>query len=370
MTTPRLVLRELTRHPLRSAACILGVAAGAGAYLLLVGAAHGFVGHFAALTRLSGTDVVVHRARATSPWGSSLTPAEIAALAEVPEVTGVSRMALGKTAVLGDHYFLVFGLDSDGPLARALPLVSGRLPHPRAEEAVIGVVAARRLALAPPATLELRGRRVTVTGVYQSSHALLDNGAVVGVELVQSLFNLHDGVNLALLTVADPRSREAVASSVSRRHPGLEASAADAWVSMYGQLALVESFARLIALVALFVAMLGVSSLLHVALAERTAELAVLRAIGWTRARIARLVFTETIVLAGAGAVTAVPLAELVLRLTAALQAQAAGFLPVHVALAMVPETVAVTLAAGLLGALGPLVRAVRVAPARALRMP
>ena len=370
MTTTWLVLRELTRHPVRSAACILGVAAGAGAYLLLVGAAHGFLGHFAALTRLSGTDVVVHRARATSPWGSSLTPAEIAALAELPGVTGVSRMALGKTAVLGDHYFLVFGLDSDGPLARALPLVSGRLPNPGADEAVIGVVAGRRLALAPPATLELRGRRVTVTGVYQSSHALLDNGAVVGVELTQALFNLHDGVNLALLTVAEPRSREAVAVSVSRRYSGLEASAADAWVSMYGQMALVESFARLIALVALFAAMLGVSSLLHVALAERTGELAVLRAIGWTRVRVARLVIAETAVLATAGAITAIPLAELVLRLTAALQAQAAGFLPLHVALSVVPETVAVTLAAGLLGALGPLVRAVRVAPARALRMP
>lgn len=366
----RLAFRELTRHSLRSFTCMAGVATGAGAYLLLLGAAHAFLGQFGALTRVLGVDIVVHRARATSPWGSSLVPAELEALQALPGVAGVSRVALGKTAVLGDNYFLVFGLDRTGPLVDHLALLAGTLPAADREEVAVGTLAAARLGLAPGGMLNLRGRRLAVTGVYRSGHALLDNGAIASVGLVQGLFNLQDGVNLALLTLQDPSRRGAAAAAIARRFGGLEASPAEAWVSMYGQMALVESFARLVALVALLVAMLGVSSLLHVALAERVGELAVLRAVGWSRWRIARVVLLETLMLAAGGAVAAIPLAELTLRVTVRLQAQAAGLLPLHVVGAVVPEAVGVTLAASLVGAVGPLVRAVRVAPARALRMP
>ena len=369
MTAARLVLRELARHPLRTASCVAGVAAGAAAYLLLLGTAHGFLGHFQAITRVLGTDVVVHRARATSPWSSNLTPVELDGLQAVPGVAAVARLALGKTAVLGDHYFLLFGLDPGPRLARSLPVEVGRLPA-AADETAVGTLAARRLGLASGATLEVRGRALAVTGVYRSGHALLDNGAVTPVELVQELFNLHDGVNVALLAVDDPPGRETVAAEIGRRHPGLEAGAAEAWVSMYGQMALVESYTRLVAVIALLVAMLGVASVVHVALAERTGELAVLRAIGWTRGRVAWLVLGEMALLTALGAAVAVPLAEIVLRLSAPLHARAAGFVPAHVSLAVVPEMVAVTLAAGVLGAAAAIVRAVRIAPARALRMP
>lgn len=370
MSFARLVLRELVRQPARTVGCVLAVGVGAAGYLLLVGAAEYLADQFTAMKRLLGAEVVVQRARATSPFSSSLTAQEVEQLAALPGVRGASRLAFGKTEVVGDHFFLLFGLESDPALAGTLRSLEGRLPLGGGDEAALGALAAGRLGLGLGATLEVRGRHLRVVGVYRCGHSLLDHGAVLPLDLVQQLFNLADRVNIVLLRVGEGAAAEELVDDINRHRWGVEASTTDAWISMYGEYALIRSYVRLVGLIALLVAALAVSSVTQVALVSRLGELAMLRAVGWSRARVGRLVVLEALAVAALGGLAAAPLGEWILVLAAPLNRETAGFVADHVNLALLPETLLLTLVAGGLGAVPPLLRVLRAAPARVLRMP
>lgn len=370
MTTARLLLKSLWRHPTRTIGCLLAVSMGAATYLLLAGSTQAFLDQFARISRLLGADIVVHRSRATAPWSSTLTPAEVEAIGSFPGVKRILPVTLAKTDVLGDHFFLVFGLDPPRTLGGELRELIGRLPEPGSQEIAVGVLAKDRLGLRLGEAFDIHGKKPTLVGFFRSGHSLFDHGALAPLSFVQSLFNFGQNVSFVLVTVESSAEPAQVAAHISGQQRGLEASTADMWMSLYGEFHLVETYVQTVALICLVVAMLSVGSVLQVSLLARASEFAILRAIGWSRARVASLVFLETAALALVGAFLAPVVGELLLRILEPLNTEAAGFVASHVNPRLIPKTILVTLAASPLGALFPAVRLLRMAPARVLQLP
>ena len=364
-------LRNLLARPRRTLLTIAGVAVGASSYLLFVGSARGFLEQFRELAVVFGADVVVQQAGSTSPWNSVLAETEVLALRASDAAVTVSRLGLGKARIVGAPFFLVFGLDPKEPLLARTRVVRGRELRIGADEMLLGVLSAERLRMEGGSEIDLRGRRLRVVGVYRTGHRVLDSGGVIDLAIAQQLFNLRGSVSLAFLDLVDPSSAPLTAARIRQRIPGVDASTVGEWVESYGQFVVVEDFARFLALLALVIAGLGVSNVLHVSVGERTQELALLRAIGWSRRRIAGHVLAEAVLVTLAGAAAAVPICELVLFLIGSARVgsmETAGFLPPHLSFAVVLEGTAVSALAGVLGALGPLRRAMSVLPAVALR--
>jgi len=294
-------------------------------------------------------------------------------LAALPGVTRVSPIVLGKTRFLDAGYFLIFGATAGDALLDRLVLVEGRSVAPDAgtSEMLVGSWAARRFGLAAGQLIETRQDRFEVTGVYESGRALLDSGAIIDIEVARRLFNTGDGANLVLLDLEPADAPQDIADSVDRLYPHLEAHPTSDWVETYGQVAVIETFARFLAMIAVVIAMLGVSNVLHITVSERTAELAILRAIGWSRWRVASLVLLEGATLSFLGGLAAMPLAAGLLLAVGSIDLggyTTAGLIPVVLPLRAALEGVAVSLLAGTLGGLAPLARALRLQPAQALR--
>ena len=368
-----LVAHNLGRRPRRTILTLLGLALGAASYMVLVGAAQGFLRQYSELARFCGADIVVHQAAATSPWSSGLSPAQVAALAGVSGVKGVARIALGKTRLFGSPYFLLFGVDPSEPIARRLQIPRGRGLRPGTSEVLLGELAAGRLALAPGTELEIRRKRLRIAGIFQTGNPIIDSGAVLDLQSVQDLFNLGGNVNVVFLELDDPAQRPRVLAALAARFDDLESSPWESWTLGFGQMGLVTAFARLLALLALVIAALGVSNVMHIAVSERTQEIAILRAIGWRRARVAGLVVQEGAALSVLGGLSGIPLAAGVFWVVGTVHlvsATTGGFIPLHLPLSAAAEGLAVTVLAGVLGTLPPLVRALRVRPAEALHMP
>lgn len=370
MTAAGLVVRSLWRHPARSLGCILAVGVGAATYLLLAGSTQAFLQQFARISRLLGADIVVHRSRATAPWSSTLTPAEVETLRSVPGVRRTLPVTLAKTDVLGDHFFLIFGLDPPPTLSGELRELVGRLPAAGSEEIAVGFLAKERLGLKLGETFDIHGKKPRLVGFFRSGHSLFDHGALAPLSFVQSLFNFGQNVSFVLVTV-DPSVKPAeLAASIAGRQQGLEASTVDMWVSLYGEFHLVETYVQTVALICLVIAMLSVGSVLQVSLIVRASEFAILRAIGWSRMRVTGLVLLETAALALVGAALAPLVGELLLQILEPLNTETAGFVADHVNPRLIPKTILVTLAASPLGALFPAVRLLRMTPARVLQLP
>lgn len=366
-----LSLRDLLRRPRRASLNLLALTVGAVAYMVLVAAADGALAQLDAVASVLGAELVVQRWGTTSPWASQLRPDQVEPLSRIEGVRSAVSVALGKTRFESSRYFLVFGVDPERLPPGVLGSVRGRLLVPGHGEAMVGALASRRFLVDLGETVQAAGEPLRVVGVYRTGRSLLDSGAIADLAAVQRLFNHRDTVNLVLLDLAPSTDIDAVGREVVRRVPGVEAVRAESLVDAYGQLAALEGFVRLVALVALGIAVLGVSSVMQIDVAERTRELSVLRAIGWSRWRVARLILGEGAWLAATAALLAIPISTLAMRLVDGLDPttfHAAGFLPRVIPVETALEAVAVVILAGLLGCVPPLVRALRLQPAVTLR--
>jgi putative ABC transport system permease protein len=364
-----LLLRDVTRRPLRSVFTIMGVAAAAAAYTLLVGSVSSFVHQFHDLSPMFGADLVVQQAGAPTPFASALPAGLAGPIGDTPGVVAASGLGISRARAFKSDWCLVLWLDPLGKLAPRIPIVRGGPLAPGGHGILLGERVAARTGLAPGSEMELRGSKFRVSGVFATQHAFLDGALVVASEDGQRLFNVGDGVNVVLADLAPGADPAGVAAEIARRFPGTEVTRIAEYVRTVGLLRIVAGFARLIALVAVVIAALGTASVLSLSVQERTQEIAVLRAVGWRRRRIAALIVGEGLIVSLAGGVAAVPLSAVTLLLLRHFGPGAdIGLLPASLLVPGGFEALAVTALAGMAGAALPAARALGVPPATAFR--
>jgi putative ABC transport system permease protein len=366
-----MILRGIRRRHRRAVLTVAGVCLGAAMYMVLVASAEGFLDQFRGLVTVFDSQIVVQQESATSPWSSLLSPAQVAAVSRIAGVDGISRVAMGKTRLRESSYFLVFGLDPGEHVISRLPITSGRSVAAGSGEMMLGERAARRLGLGLGHPLEVRRMPFRIVGLYRTGNAILDSGAVIGLQSLQERFNLGDRVNLLFLLVQRAVDREKILAGAPDDLPGMEAATADSWVDVYGQMEAVEHFARFLALVALLVSAMGVANSVHVRVSEQSRELAILRALGWGRWRVARLVLMEGALLAAVGGLVAIPVAAAVLHLVGSAPSgrfDSSGLLPFTLGFRPAAEGWALAVLAGVAGTAAPLARVLRIETARVLR--
>jgi ABC-type lipoprotein release transport system permease subunit len=248
-----------------------------------------------------------------------------------------------------------------------MKIVDGRTLEPGTNEEMFGWRAAQTMQLKVGQVVEMRRRRLTVVGIFDTGRSLLDRGAIFPITLVQDMFHLGDRANLVFLELDDTAHRDRVQEEIASRFPELEASPTDSWTSLYRQVATVDQFVERLALVAMLITILGVSNVLTFNVSERTQEIGVLRAIGWRRWRLAATIVGEGTALAALGAVIAVPLAKLVilsLPLISTLGFADDPRIPLHAIVA----GIALTMLSGAIGSLPAVLHVLKVEPAEALR--
>jgi putative ABC transport system permease protein len=100
---------------------------------------------------------------------------------------------------------------------------------------------------------------------------------------------------------------------------------------------------------------------------ERTRELGILRAIGWTRGRVIRLILGESLVIGLAGSIVGALFAAVFLQFLAA-WSFTRNIVQPGLSLSAVVSAVAIMLAAALAGSCYPAYRGASVSPTEALR--
>jgi putative ABC transport system permease protein len=368
-----ITLRNLLRRPWRTVLTIAGIAVGAAAYLMLVTVGRGLVNLFQESTTILGAEIVVQQQGTVSPWTSVVRPAVSDSLASLPGVRAVSRTVIGNTRFLDSGYFLMLGVAAGDPLLPRLELVEGRQLAAGADPAqmLIGTRAARRFTLAAGHLIETRRRSFEVAGVFETGHPVIDGCAVIDLPVAQQLFNAGDGANLVFVDLADPGSASILSAQINRLHPEVTAHLSSDWIGSYNQVAEAQVYSRVLGLIALAIAMLGVSNVLQITVSERTQEFAMLRALGWSRWRVASLVLAEGAALSILGTLGALPLANGILLVIGQIDLggyMGTGVIPLTVPLDAVAEGFVVCTFAGLVGCVAPLIRGFRLQPAQALR--
>jgi putative ABC transport system permease protein len=130
---------------------------------------------------------------------------------------------------------------------------------------------------------------------------------------------------------------------------------------------LARAIAWLTSTIALMVGTIGMINTMLTAVFERTRELAILRAIGWRKSRIVKLILAESVVLGLAGAVAGTILAVVITQVLSRLPA-AGRMVSGEISPQVILQGFAIATLVGLVGGLFPAFRAARLVPTEGLR--
>ena len=329
MTWLRLSLKEWRRRPLRTGITTAGVAIAIAALFSLFAFQRGYRdGVRQELDRLGAHVLVV-------PKGCPFDAASIALhganwpcylkqsyLEEVRAVRGVATAAPCFMSAVYDangNESVYVGIETNILSLKRGWRIAGDFPRQNGE-LLIGSEAARRNGWKVGEQVQLPGLRDQlgrVAGILAPTQGADDTFIYLGLADAQQRFKHPNELTHVLVQLSDPNNLDHAVTQLRGCDAGLAMNIVPLAHVYHTIQSLVNSTHLLlgcIALVALLVAGTGVSNTILMAVAERTREIGVLRAIGASRAHVFRLVWLETTQVCISGAIIGVGIAFLASR--------------------------------------------------------
>jgi putative ABC transport system permease protein len=356
-----LVLRNLLRRPVRTALTAAGVSVGVGLIVALLSITNGAKHTASQLIHVGRADFGLFQS-GSADLTQSLLPESLAGeVAREPGVASTAKIFLFSTSKL-----LVFGYAPGEFPAQRTVVVKGT--RPRGDEALLGDGAARRLHLRADDMLGLGKRSFRIAGIYHSGNAFVDNGAVLPLHVVQQLAQRPHEVTTIAVTASLGEPPKVVAKRLERDFPNTVA------VTEPGQAVKIDTSSRLIvttgwiiSLLALIVGGIAVTNTMAMAVFERVREIGILRAVGWPDRRIAALIVSEALAICLLALAVGLALGYAAAELFTA-GSNSGTLIEADFTAGVFAWGLAFALGVGVLGAVYPTLRAVRLSPIEALR--
>ena len=362
MTWFGLVRKNLLRRPVRTLLTSAGVAIGVGLIVALLSISAGVERTAGDLIHLGRADFGLFQSGVSDATRSLLPAGLEAKIARDPGVASTARIFLLVTTVQGRQSSLVFGLAPGEFAAKRLTLLAGDRSG-----ALVGDTGAKTFRVVPGETLVVDGRRFRVSGVFHSGDRFEDQGVVLPLPTVQKLAKRPGEVTTIAVTVKLGQRPADVARRLERQY-GISA------IVEPGQAVKVDTSSRLviqvgwvISVLALIVGGIGVTNTMAMSVFERVREIGILRAVGWRRRRIAALIVSEAIGIALVALAIGLALGLLAAHLFTSRTGLSSLVSPQFTA-GVFAWGLAFALGVGLLGAIYPTWRALRLSPIEALR--
>ena len=206
-------------------------------------------------------------------------------------------------------------------------------------------------------------------GIYESD-SLFESGAlIVPLATLQRMMGREGQVTGFVIQARspDPVAIADLRKRIEAEFPGVAATPARDHVQQDVQIRLAKVMAWATTVLALLLGSVGMLNTMIMAVFERTQEIGVLRALGWRRTRVLRLILGESVCLGLIGAVLGTVLAVVGLR-ALLLAPTARGFIDPNLPPAVLFLGLVLGLLLSILGGIYPAVRAASLDPSEALR--
>jgi putative ABC transport system permease protein len=367
-----MILRNLMRRPTRTLLTATGLAVAIAAVLDLVGIAANFERSFLTLFRSKGIDLVVVRAGISNQLSSTL---EESLGERLRRTEGVARVAPSLVDAVGFEQanlasVLINGWESDSLLMGNLRLLSGRLFRPGEQNvALLGRVLALNLDKKVGDEVDIAGEPFRVVGIYESD-SLFENGAlVVPLATLQRMMGREGQVTGFLIQAQspEPAAIAELRGRIESELSGVAATPARDHVQGDVQIRLARAMAWATTAVAVLLGSVGLLNTMIMAVFERTQEIGILRALGWRRRRVLRLILGEALCLGLLGTLLGVILAVVGLRVLV-LVPTARGFIDPSLPAPVLALGLGLGVCLSLLGGAYPAFRGASLDPSEALR--
>lgn len=370
------VYKNLTRRPLRSFLTIVAIAIAIGAYVSLVGISTGFEQSFLKIYEGTGVDIIVVRAGGRQRLNSALDETLGAKIkAEIPGVTEVIG-GLADMVNFGEDgaFNAVFqGWEPESAAFDHLRILEGRNLTKQDQRAVIvGTILKRNLGKKVGDTVELIEKEpFTIVGVYDTGNVFENGALVIPLKQLQRIMDRKGQVTgFSLMMTPDKKddaSIDQACRSIERLIPGVTAMSTRKHVQTLMEIQLAKAMAWLTSLIALLIGTFGMMNTMVMSIHERTREIGTLRAVGWRRGRVIRMILMEALLLSFVGALVGTLGSFLLVQVLTKVPL-VNGLIDGRLDPVLIVEGFLIAIAVGIVGGLLPARRAARLLPVVALR--
>jgi putative ABC transport system permease protein len=365
-----LAVRNLRRRPVRTCLSILGVGLAVGSALALIALSRSIQDSTREGMDEMGDDLVVLQKGASDLFGGFIPEPMVERVAALSGVVRVSGELFMFAPSAGDRSVLTLGWPDASYLWRKVPLREGRVPADGERHvAVLGEAAAASLGKKLGDDLGLLDATFHIIGI--ANYTTIVNRGLVLVPLIdlQEASYRTRQVSLIHVNIDHGIGREGVqrVRGAIEALGNVSASTANEVLNNDRNFAILEAVSLAVSIIAVAMGALNVLTALVMATQERTREIGIFAAIGWSNARIMASIVIEGVLMCVTGCVVG-----LLLSLLAALafpHIPAIGnLISFRPSPAVIVPVLLAAVALCMLGALLPAWRAVRLVPADALR--
>lgn len=366
-------IKNLLRRKIRTFLTVAGVAIGVTAIISLGAMADGLEVGYNSMLRGSGADLILSQPNAVDISFSSVDEEIGQQLAAAPEVAKVSGMIEGFVQAENEPFFFVFGYPEGSFILKRFQLVEGvdfsssEAAAARGKPILLGSAASEILNKKIGDSLHITGNTFRVIGVYQTGDAFEDGGAVMRLSDAQDLLGKQRQVNLFYIRLKDNAAAEQLIERINRQLPGFSVSGLGEFAESQAMSKMLKVYVWVIGGLAILIGGVGMMNAQLMSVMERTREIGVLRAVGWTSRHVLWMILMESVfvcLLGGAlGYALGYALISALAQATVTLGINAANISP-----DLILQAIIVVLLLGLVGGLYPAWRASRLQPVEALR--
>ena len=364
----KLILTNLSRHRVRTAISIAGIAFSVAAMLTVVTILQGAVAMFSGLLS-NNSQIVVFEKDVSDLFFSSVPNSAVAQIRSWKMVDHANPVLFGVVSSTDHPIITCFGVTPEDTRLDGAQWVAGRkADFGKVKDGVIlGQRAADFMKAKLGADVAIGYEKFPVIGIVQLKNGFEDGGVFMPLALAQQYFHKKDSSSVITVKLKNRSEAAAFKRRVAQQFPTLIALRNQEFDHSYSQFKILKATAWAVGICGLLLGGLGVANTMIMSVFTRIRELAILRVNGFSNGQIAGMIFGESGLVSLIGAVAGLMMGAVVimgLKMIPALH----GYIDSHMQPWVMAAVVVLALLTGVAGALYPAVYAMRVRAVEALR--
>ena len=363
-----MVFKNLWRRKTRSLLTIIGIAIGIAVVVTLTRLSEGIAGQITDLMMSTGAEITIMQSGIADMSFSALDEDLVEDFRTMPEVEWVSGFLFQITQVENNPYFVLLGISPEGGAIDRFHLVRGEGIQDE-NDLLLGRMASEFIDKGPDDRITIQEETFRVSGIYETGVGFENGGGVMKLSTAQEVFKKENQVTLFQMKLK-PESLDQtddVIEQLEMAFPEVIAYRSSEFAQNTPDIQMLQTLAAAVSLVGLLAGALGTMNTMLMSVFERTREIGTLRALGWRKGRIVRMILGEALILSLIGCFFGIVIAAGLVALTGLFPAlSSVGRAPLSGNAVFTGLFVALVL--GAIGGIYPAWRAARLRPIEALR--
>ena len=367
MSFLKFILKNPFRRKNSAILAIVGIAIGIVVIVALGGITDGLVNTFEDTIHAGGADFSISgKETGDSAYGTNTIDANWTdKIANVSGVDEAYSIYVVLTSVGDDYMNTLIGIDPNGTALADISMTDGRIMKDNASEAILGKIYADDNDYKVGDNIKIDGEDFEVVGIYETGDQNMAGGVFTSISKVGDLMDDEDSISNIYVKVKKGEDPQTVADRIDKMYGDniTTVTSVMEMTQMADMLNMLQASTWAISLLAIVVGGLGIINTMLMSVFERTREIGVLKAVGWSDGKILTMIVGESLVITIVSAI----IGSVIGFLACTLIGPQVGISPLFTPKIFI-QAFGIAIVVGIIGGIYPALKAIKLPPTEALR--